>query len=73
MKTLEEIRKMDVPALNQELITLKEELFKAKFEVKTGNKNIHMIKVLKTQVARIKTILTERANLASSNTNTNEG
>ncbi len=72
MKTTEELRKMDLITLKQELETLKQELFKSRFEVRTGNKNIHLISNLKKQVARIKTILTER-NLVESNTQTNEG
>lgn len=66
MKTIEEIRKIDQATLNQELETLKNELFKSKFEVRTGNKNIHLITNLKKQIARIKTINTER-NLVESN------
>lgn len=63
MKTLEleDLRKMDLGKLNEELVTARKELFKMKFEVKGGHsKSGHLIGSYKKYVAQIKTILKER-------------
>lgn len=63
MKTLEieDLKKMDLGKLNEELFIAKKELFKTKFEVKSGHsKSSHLIAVYKKYVAQIKTILKER-------------
>lgn len=62
MKTIEELRKLDVKKLVEELELELQELFKAKFEVGNGqSKSSHLIVKHKKQVARIKTLLTEKA------------
>lgn len=61
MFTLEEIRKVDVKKLAEELQTAEKELFKKRFEVKSGqSKAGHNISKYKKYIAQIKTILAER-------------
>jgi len=56
MRTTKELRKLDVGALIQKINDLKKDLFKARFEVKTGqSKNLHHITINKKQIARINT------------------
>ncbi len=63
MKTIEELRKMDVSKLHEELINLKRDKFKVTFEVKNGQAaNIHDVRKLKAQIARVKTIMRELQN-----------
>lgn len=63
MKTLEELRKMDVSKLKEELVRLKRDKFKVTFEVKNDQSaNIHAVKKLKTQIARVKTVMQELNN-----------
>lgn len=58
MKTIQELRKLDPKKLMEELELLSKELFKIKFEIRTGQaKNNHEIEKNKKQIARIKTIL----------------
>jgi large subunit ribosomal protein L29 len=60
MKTLEEIRKTETDKLLEELKSLEKELFEKRFEVKNGQaKDSHSIKLLKLEIARIKTVLKE--------------
>jgi len=62
MKTLEELRKMDVKKLLTELESAVQKLFKARFETKTGqSKSNHLVKRLKQYVARIKTLIKEES------------
>ncbi len=61
MKTLEELRKMELKALFAELAEEDKAHFKVKYEVASGQaRNIHDIKKHKKQRARIKTIITEK-------------
>ncbi len=56
----EELKKLDIKKLNEELNENRKALFKVKFEVKSGqSKNSHLINSYKKQVARIKTLLKE--------------
>ena len=56
----EELKKLDIKKLNEELNENRKALFKVKFEVKSGqSKNSHLISSYKKQVARIKTLLKE--------------
>lgn len=60
MKTLEELRKLDVSKLSEELIKLKRNHFKISFEVKNGHsKAIDKVKSSKKQIARVKTVMQE--------------
>ena len=63
MKTLEveDLIKMDLGKLNEELVATKKELFKIKFEVKGGHsKSANLIRNYKKYAAQIKTIQKER-------------
>ena len=56
-----EIRKMTSSDLEKELVELKSELFKLRFQLATnGLENPMKIKITKKSIARIKTILKER-------------
>ena len=56
------IKEMSSPELEKELAALKQELFKLRFSLATnGLENPLKIKMVKKDIARIKTILTERA------------
>jgi large subunit ribosomal protein L29 len=62
MNKTEELKKMDRKKLEEELAEMQKNYFKVKFEVKTGqSKNSHQISLYKTQIARLKTILREKA------------
>ena len=58
-----EIRKMTVEEINKKIVDLKEELFNLKFQAALGNieKPARMNEIKRT-IARMKTILTEKAN-----------
>ena len=61
MKTLEEIRKTETGKLLEELKQLEKELYAKKFDVVNNQaKDAHNIRLLKLEVARIKTVLTEQ-------------
>ena len=61
MKTTEELLKLDIAALLKELEETKAHLFKTKFNVKNGQgKNTALVTKLKAQVARIKTVITQK-------------
>lgn len=61
MKTTEELKKLDIKKLLEELESELQHLFKAKFEVSNGqSKNSHLIGTHTSQVARIKTIIREK-------------
>ncbi len=68
MKTLEEIRKTEASKLMEDLKVLSKKLFAKRFEVKSGQtKDSHKIKLLKTEIARIKTVLKEEKNKSTEN------
>ena len=59
----EKIRNMDVAAIEKEIEDLKQELFNLRFQAAVGKlENTAQIKKDRKQIARMKTILTERAN-----------
>ena len=59
----EKIRQMDVAAIEKEIEDLKQELFNLRFQAAVGKlENTAQIKKDRKQIARMKTILTERAN-----------
>lgn len=63
MKTIEELRKLDVGKLLEELTLMQKASFKLTFEVRSGQtKDSHMISMNKKQIARIKTILKQKEN-----------
>ena len=58
-----EIREKTNEELNAEINTLKDELFNLRFQQATGQlENTARLKTVKKYIARIKTVLTERAN-----------
>ncbi len=61
MKKIEELKKLDVQKLLEELSENRKKLFKVQFEVKSGqSKNSHLISNYKKQIARVKTLLKEK-------------
>jgi large subunit ribosomal protein L29 len=57
-----DIRKLDTAKINDEIVALKEELFNLRFQQATGQlENTARIKKVKKDIARMKTILNERA------------
>ncbi|PNR97128.1 50S ribosomal protein L29 [Petrotoga sp. 9PWA.NaAc.5.4] len=56
-----EMRELTEEELNRELENLKEKLFQLRFQLELGQlKNVSSIKLVKKDIARIKTILKER-------------
>lgn len=56
-----EIRKLSDQELDTKLVSLKEELFNLRFQQATGQiENISSIGKVKQDIARVKTIITER-------------
>ncbi len=59
----DKVRAMDVAAIEKEIAELKKELFNLRFQAAVGKlENTAQINKNKKQIARMKTILTERAN-----------
>jgi len=59
----DKIREMDVATIEKSIVELKQELFNLRFQAAVGKlENTAQIKKNKKQIARMKTILTERAN-----------
>ena len=59
----EKIRNMDVATIEKNIEELKQELFNLRFQAAVGKlENTAQISKTKKQIARMKTILTERAN-----------
>ena len=57
-----DIRKMDTAKINEEIVALKKELFDLRFSQATGQlENTARISKIKKDIARMKTILNERA------------
>ncbi len=62
MLHVSEIRKMDNAAIMKEIDVLKKELFELRFKHATGQlENTARLNTVKKTIARMKTILTERA------------
>lgn len=60
---VKEIRDRSNEELNKEVVSLKEELFNLRFAKATGQlENPSRIREIKKTIARIKTVITERAN-----------
>ena len=63
-----EIREMSVEDINKKIAELKHELFELRMKQSTGNlEKPHMINKLRKDVARLKTVLTEKLNDGSEN------
>ena len=64
-KETDKIRNMYTAAIEKEIAELKKELFNLRFQAAVGKlENTAQIKKNKKQIARMNTILTERANAA---------
>lgn len=59
----EKVRDMETAVIEKSILELKQELFNLRFQAAVGKlENTAQIKKNKKQIARMKTILTERAN-----------
>ena len=64
-KFIEELRSQSVAELNAQLVEAKKELFNLRFQNATNQlANTSRIKEVKKNIARIKTIITEKSNAA---------
>jgi large subunit ribosomal protein L29 len=58
---INEIRGLDAEGLQQEVLKCRKELLLLRIKSATGElKQVHLVKVLKRTIARIKTVLAER-------------
>ena len=62
-KYLDELKAKDVKALNEDLVTAKKELFNLRFQNATNQlDNTARINEVRKNIARIQTVITEKAN-----------
>ena len=67
-KELDKLRNMSVSDLNKSLEAIYKEQFEDNLKLKTGQLNeIHKIRLNKKQVARIKTVISEKNNAGEEN------
>ena len=67
-KELDKLRNMSVSDLNKSLEAIYKEQFEDNLKLKTGQLNeIHKIRLNKKQVARIKTVISEKNNAGDEN------
>ena len=67
-KDLDKLRSMSVSDLNKSLEAIYKEQFEDNLKLKTGQLNeIHKIRLNKKQVARIKTVISEKNNAGEEN------
>ena len=67
-KELDKLRSMSVSNLNKNLETIYKEQFEDNLKLKTGQLNeTHKIKLNRKQVARIKTVISEKNNAGEEN------
>ena len=67
-KELDKLRSMSVSDLNKNLETIYKEQFEDNLKLKTGQQNeTHKIKLNRKQVARIKTVISEKNNAGDTN------
>ena len=67
-KELDKLRSMSVSDLNKNLETIYKEQFEDNLKLKTGQLNeTHKIKLIRKQVARIKTVISEKNNAGDAN------
>ena len=58
------LREMDVVTLEEQLINLREELFKLRMQYASRQLNqTHLLKQARRNIAKVKTILTEKASI----------
>ncbi|WP_133136791.1 50S ribosomal protein L29 [Legionella rowbothamii] len=62
MKTVQELRNLSVEELNDELLSLRKEQLTLRMKKASGSLDkTHLITVVRKSVAKVKTILTEKA------------
>ncbi|CAM4372809.1 MAG: 50S ribosomal protein L29 [Legionella sp.] len=62
MKTVQELRNLSVEELNDELLSLRKEQLNLRMKKASGSLDkTHLITVVRKSVAKVKTILTEKA------------
>ena len=67
-KELDKLRSMSVSDLNKSLEAIYKEQFEDNLKLKTGQLNeVHKIRLNKNQVARIKTVISEKNNAGDEN------
>ena len=67
-KELDKLRSMSVSDLNESLETIYKEQFQDNLKLKTGQLNdTHKIRLNRKQVARIKTVISEKSNAGDEN------
>ena len=67
-KELDKLRSMSVSDLNKNLETIYKEQFEDNLKLKTGQLNeTHKIKLNRKQIARIKTVISEKNNAGDAN------
>ena len=65
---ISEIREMSIEDINKKIVELKNELFEMRMKQATGSlEKPHMINKLRKDVARLKTVLTEKSKDRSEN------
>ncbi len=65
---ISEIREMSIEDINKKIVELKNELFEMRMKQATGSlEKPHMINKLRKDVARLKTVLTEKSKDGSEN------
>ena len=65
-KYVEELNAKDVKALNEDLVSAKKELFNLRFQNATNQlDNTSRIKEVRKNIARIQTVITQKANAAN--------
>ena len=65
---ISEIREMSIEDINKKIVELKNELFEMRMKQATGSlEKPHMINKLRKDVARLKTVLTEKSKNGSEN------
>ncbi len=61
MKAKSNLRELTVDALQAELLSAREEQFRLRFKKSRGDLNqTHLLKAVKTKIAQIKTLITEK-------------
>ena len=62
---IDELKSMSIDELNDKLLSLRKEQFQLRLKQSTGVlEKTHLIKIVRRTIARIKTILTEKAGVA---------
>ena len=61
MKSITNLKALDISSLEAELLSAREEQFRLRFKKSRGDLNqSHLIKAIKTKIAQIKTLITEK-------------